>query len=164
MVSSGEGESTVSQLLYDTIPWRRKWIQYKEWLQKELLQYSCLENPKDRGDWWGYSPRGCKESNTEHTHRYDTINGAGGEPRQWQETVSFLRCIRCCNPRKCVQWRGAGVEEHPLQGGGINSRFAKAVKGKKTPMYPQVHRYMVDTENSQHFPAHNALRRKPECS
>ena len=27
------------------------------------LQYSCLENPTDRGT-WGYSPQGCKESDT----------------------------------------------------------------------------------------------------
>ena len=25
------------------IPWRRRW---------QLLQYSCLENPMDRGAWW----------------------------------------------------------------------------------------------------------------
>ena len=25
------------------------------------LQYSYLENPTDRGAWWGYSPWGCKE-------------------------------------------------------------------------------------------------------
>ena len=31
------------------------------------LQYSCLENPMDRGAWQGYSPWGCKESDkTEH--------------------------------------------------------------------------------------------------
>ena len=28
------------------------------------LQYSGLENPMDRGDWWGYSPQGLKESDT----------------------------------------------------------------------------------------------------
>ena len=28
------------------------------------LQYSCLENPMDRGAWWGYSPWGCKELDT----------------------------------------------------------------------------------------------------
>ena len=33
------------------------------------LQYSCLENPMDRGAWWatvhrGYSPQGRKESDT----------------------------------------------------------------------------------------------------
>ena len=28
------------------------------------LQYSCLENPMDRGAWWGYSPRGHLESDT----------------------------------------------------------------------------------------------------
>ena len=26
------------------------------------LQYSCLENSMNRGDWGGYSPWGCKES------------------------------------------------------------------------------------------------------
>ena len=32
------------------------------------LQYSCLENSMDRVAWWGYSPWGCKESDTtEHT-------------------------------------------------------------------------------------------------
>ena len=25
------------------------------------LQYSCLENPMDRGAWWGYSPWGHKK-------------------------------------------------------------------------------------------------------
>ena len=28
------------------------------------LQYSCLENPMDRGAWGGYSPWGCKELDT----------------------------------------------------------------------------------------------------
>ena len=28
------------------------------------LQYSCLENPMDRGTWLGYSPWGRKESDT----------------------------------------------------------------------------------------------------
>ena len=26
------------------------------------LQYSCLQNPLDRGGWPGYSPWGCKDS------------------------------------------------------------------------------------------------------
>ena len=25
------------------------------------FQYSCLENPMDRGAWWGYGPQGHKE-------------------------------------------------------------------------------------------------------
>ena len=36
-------------------------------LEKEManpLQYSCLENPIDRGSLEGYSPWGCKESGT----------------------------------------------------------------------------------------------------
>ena len=28
------------------------------------LQYSCLENPMNRGAWWAYSPWGHKESDT----------------------------------------------------------------------------------------------------
>ena len=28
------------------------------------LQYSCLENPMNRGTWRAYSPWGCKESDT----------------------------------------------------------------------------------------------------
>ena len=31
----------------EKIPWRRAW---------QPLQYSRLENPMDRGAWWGYSP------------------------------------------------------------------------------------------------------------
>ena len=32
------------------------------------LQYSCLENPMDRGAWWGYSPWSRKE-----LHRTEAI-------------------------------------------------------------------------------------------
>ena len=33
------------------------------------LQYSCLENPMDRGNLVSYSPRGCKQSDTTaHAH------------------------------------------------------------------------------------------------
>ena len=33
------------------------------------LQYSCLENPKDRGDWWATVYGVAKESDTvEHAH------------------------------------------------------------------------------------------------
>ena len=40
------------------ISWRREW---------QPLQYSCLENPMDRGAWQGYKPCGCKEVDmTEH--------------------------------------------------------------------------------------------------
>ena len=37
------------------------------------LQYSCLENPMDRGAWWPYTPQGYKESDmteaTKHRQR-----------------------------------------------------------------------------------------------
>ena len=36
------------------------------------LQYSCLENPMDRGAWWAtYSPWGCNESDT--TERFHLV-------------------------------------------------------------------------------------------
>ena len=34
------------------------------------LQYSCLENPTDRGAWWATVHGGHKESETEHTHTH----------------------------------------------------------------------------------------------
>ena len=37
------------------------------------LQYSCLENPMDRGAWQAHSPRVRKESGkTEHAHPYES--------------------------------------------------------------------------------------------
>ena len=37
------------------------------------LQYSCLENPMDRGAWWATSPQGPKESDmTEATQNAHT--------------------------------------------------------------------------------------------
>ena len=40
------------------------------------LQYSCLENPMDRGDLWAiYGPWGCKESDaTQHTSTTDAFS------------------------------------------------------------------------------------------
>ena len=39
------------------------------------LQYSCLENPVDRGAWQATVHRGCKESDmTEHKNIYIDIN------------------------------------------------------------------------------------------
>jgi len=42
------------------------------------LQYSCLENPMDRGAWASYSPWGHKESDMTklltHTHTHTQLN------------------------------------------------------------------------------------------
>ena len=47
-------------------------VQSLDWedpLEKEMATHSCLENPKDRGAWWG--PWGRKESKTtEHAHMH----------------------------------------------------------------------------------------------
>ena len=40
------------------------WGRYPGGGHNNALQYSCLENPVDKGDWVGYSPQGCKESDT----------------------------------------------------------------------------------------------------
>ena len=41
------------------------------------LQYSCLENPMDRGAWWANSPRGHKESDmTEHARMQNVVRRA----------------------------------------------------------------------------------------
>ena len=41
------------------------------------LQYSCLENSKDREAWWGYTPKGHKESDTTErlTHTQEEFPG-----------------------------------------------------------------------------------------
>ena len=37
--------------------------------ERQLTQYSCLENSVDRGAWWALQPRGCKELDmTEHAY------------------------------------------------------------------------------------------------
>ena len=36
------------------------------------LQYSCLGNPMDKGAWWGFSPRGCKESDMTYRLNHNT--------------------------------------------------------------------------------------------
>ena len=34
------------------------------------LKHSCLENPMDRGAWWGYSPLGHKESDMTNSRTF----------------------------------------------------------------------------------------------
>ena len=43
-----------------------------------LLQYSCLGNPTDRGAWWtAYSPQGCKESDMTEWPNHHQWNRSG---------------------------------------------------------------------------------------
>ena len=58
------------------------------------LQYSCLENPMDRGSLVGYSPRGCKEwDTTEELHFHFHFQG-------WfplsTEVQLFTMCFPIC--------------------------------------------------------------------
>ena len=58
------------------------------------LQYSCLENPMDRGAWWGYGPWDCKELDTTYqlntyAIKYSYRDGATNmtfvtKPRGWK--------------------------------------------------------------------------------
>ena len=57
------------------------------------LQYSCLENPHGQGSLVGYSPWGCKESNTmaglsTHTHIQYRL-------KQSSACIYWLSCLRC---------------------------------------------------------------------
>ena len=47
------------------IPWRRAW---------HPLQYSCLENPMDRGDWWATVHRVAKSQTELSTHTGSQIS------------------------------------------------------------------------------------------
>ena len=51
------------------------------------FQYSCLENPMDRGAWRGYSPGGHKEADTtEMTNTFTSLSGSFSEDKH--------RCLR----------------------------------------------------------------------
>ena len=57
--------------LVKSLPVKQKtWVQSLDWedpLEKENgnpLQYSCLENPMDRGTWWATQPMGSQVSDT----------------------------------------------------------------------------------------------------
>ena len=63
--------SLVAQLVKNLPAMQKTWVQFLGWedpLEKEMatpLQYSCLENPMDRGAWLAtYSPWGHKVSDT----------------------------------------------------------------------------------------------------
>ena len=69
--------------------WRRKW---------QTLQYSCLENPMDRGAWWA-TVHGVTESDiTEHT----CVSGFSIMHRSWavQSHIEIL-----INIQNVVHWR-----------------------------------------------------------
>ena len=72
--------SLVAQTVKNQPAVRETGVRSLDWedpLEKEKaiqLQYSCLENPMDRGAWRGYSPWGLKESDmTEQLSPTQTI-------------------------------------------------------------------------------------------
>ena len=70
------------------------------------LQYFCLENPMDRGDWWT-TVHGVTESQTQlnmHTHTHTEGLSQGGPPRT--EPSSWMRQEQCLFPasRCAVKW------------------------------------------------------------
>ena len=99
------------------------------------LQYSCLENPKDGGDWQstvlylenpmdkrlaGYTPWGCKESdttkqlthtNTRSWHAVPSLHGKmkGKMWKQWQIFFSWaaksLQWLQPWNQKTLVPWK-----------------------------------------------------------
>ena len=94
-------EKICNKRLVDCVPWLPRWHSGKESAYNagdsglipglgrfpergngNPLQYSCLENPMDRGVWGGYSPWDCKELDmteaTEHACRLITVSRVSG--------------------------------------------------------------------------------------
>ena len=66
------------------------------------FQYSCLENPMDRGAWVGWSPWGREESDmTEQLHFHFSLSRIG------QENGNPLQCSCLENPRDGEAWWAA---------------------------------------------------------
>ena len=85
------------------------------------LQYSCLENAMDKGDWWGYSPWGGKR------FRHDL------ETKQHNKHSTTLKTIPCCcccccflkklslvKIQNCPQPRAGSVSERQQRDGRGN--------------------------------------------
>ena len=68
------------------------------------LKYCCLENPIDRGAWWTFSPKGCKESDTtEYAHLHTTLNTLNMQliisvqwRTKWVVHGESLDGLKCC--------------------------------------------------------------------
>ena len=58
--------SLVAQMVKNLPAMQETWVKKVPWRQEWLpLQYSCLENPMDRGAWWAtVHGVGCKELDT----------------------------------------------------------------------------------------------------
>ena len=58
--------SLLAQMVKHLATMQESWVQSLDWEDplKDLLQCSCLENPHGQRNLVGYSPWGCKESDT----------------------------------------------------------------------------------------------------
>ena len=58
-------------------------------LEKIPLQYSCLENPMDRGAWWATVQGVAKSPTQQHTHTlFKVCKGEVTQSRQCSECVA----------------------------------------------------------------------------
>ena len=70
IISIYMGYSLVGQTVRNPPAMQETWAQSLDWEDPlgegngHPLQYSCLENSTDRGDWWATVHGGCKESDT----------------------------------------------------------------------------------------------------
>ena len=79
------------------IPWRRT---------GSPLQYSCLGNPMDRGDWRGYSPWGHKDSDTtERLSDSSTCQWCQGRETDLHESKKLLLTFLLPRNKLCCHLR-----------------------------------------------------------
>ena len=68
------------------------------------LQYSCLENPKDRGAWWATVHGVVDSDTTKHTHRHwEKLRSVASGARD-QSSLSGLGAVPCLCPQPVGTW------------------------------------------------------------
>ena len=65
------------------------------------FQYSCLENPMDRGAWWATQSTGCKESDTTERLHFHFHGGDGFYKCVKVKVLVAQSYVTLCDPVDC---------------------------------------------------------------